>query len=221
MRYLTAAALALCLGGCSFLDPPKPLATTTAPAPAAPDIEVSGDLLGRLLLTPADLPAGYAPMPAQASGPGAMTGLGTGVTQCGGAPSGTPAATAQTVLAKGMTGPFVAEVVAAPGDAAARELVADVAAAAAACPNFSGDAGGTKVTVSLSQMTVPRYGDVASGVQLVATPEGLPVSIHGYVVAFAYRGLAVTVLVMSLQEIDKAAAATVVTAAERRARTAK
>ncbi len=72
----------------------------------------------------------------------------------------------------------------------------------------------------MSQLTVPRYGDVSAGVQLTATPTGMPLSIHGYVVTFAYRGLVATVIVMSMADLAKEDALTVVSAAEKRIRTA-
>ncbi len=62
-------------------------------------------------------------MPANVAGagPGGVTDLGSGVQQCGGAtvPSvtATAAESAQALFSKGMTGPFVAEAITAPGDA--------------------------------------------------------------------------------------------------------
>jgi hypothetical protein len=198
----------------------------------APDLRLSGDMLRSLLLRESDLPSGYsanvpgAPMDA---GNASVAGLGTGVQQCGGAQvastgaSGSPdGPAAQTFFTKGMTGPFIAEVIAAPGNAAARQLVDAVAKAPSACPNFSGkpEQLGSEVTVSLSQLTVPHLGDVSSGAQLVADMDGLPVSVRGKVYAIAYRGLAVTVVVMGLTEVDKVEAESIATAAARRVQSA-
>ncbi|KUL41365.1 hypothetical protein [Actinoplanes awajinensis] len=226
LRRLSAVTLVLGLGGCSLVHPPKPLdatATPAAPANTAPDLTPTGEQLQDLLLTAGDLP-GYGPMPAGPAGSGGITDLGSGAQQCGGAAaasaapvaSAAPAEAVQVMLAKGMTGPFVAEAIVAPGDLAARTMVADLAAAPVACPNFSGEAAGTGVTVSMSQLTVGKYGDASAGVQLTATPAGLPMSIHGYVISFAHRGIAVTVIVMGLTEIDKAEAEAVVRSAANR-----
>lgn len=61
---------------------------------------------------------------------------------------------------------------------------------------------------------VAALAEKSAGTQLVATVEGGPLTISGQMVAFAYRGLAVTVIMMSMTGLDKAQVTEVARAAE-------
>ncbi len=211
-RLTAAATLTLGVTGCGLVNPPDALEITSAPPPAATSRPIG--LGPALLLTPADLPPGYEPVPDGSAGPASLTQLGTGVQQCG-EEAAVRGKTAQALFTRGPTGPFVAESIVAPEDGNAPAVIEAMAAAPARCPNITGQAPGmaAEVTVSLSQMTVPPLGDRSTGTQVVASVQGMPLTIRGTVIGFASRGLAVVVVVMGLGEVSKEEAVTVARAA--------
>ena len=212
LTILAVAVIAAPVAACSRIRPPETPHVTNSPAadasaPRRTDLRLTRGQVSALLLTPGDLPPGYTATPTAAGNAGSLTDLGSGVQQCGGATAATPASSgpatpvAQAMFQHGPAGPFVAESVASTTDRAAREVIAAIAAAPAQCPNFSTrpEGLGTEVTVSLAQMPAPPLGDAAAGVRLTASVTGL-FGLHGKVVAIAYRGVSVTVVVMGLAE---------------------
>ena len=111
--------------------------------------------------------------------------------------------TAQVAFQRGPTGPFLAEAVTVTTGADARASVATVEQAPSRCANFTGAVpGGGTMRLAIGQLSVSPLGEDTSGVRVTATVDGVPLTIYAHLIAVAFRGLTMMVVVAQLNAID-------------------
>jgi hypothetical protein len=167
-----------------------------------------------MLLTTADLPAGYVATPA---GTNPASGMGPSLHDCGSARSspspGTARVDALAVFQQGVT-MFVAEGLTVTDEATARGTIEGLATVTRDCGAFSGVGGpGLDISVTLAQLTFPPVGDGSAAFRMTGSLGGVATAIFAHVVAFRHRDVVITVTVMGMRDPDVATTGAIVRSA--------
>jgi hypothetical protein len=159
------------------------------------------------LLTPGDLPRGYAPT--MSGYTGTIAGLSTDTNICDHKISSHGAgATAQAAFIRGIPGPMLFETLTLTGPRTARAIVAGIAAAPRLCKSFPHAAGSSPVSgLQLAPVRVPRLGDASSAIRFRVRPAGpmgpMAMDIRGILISVARRGVSVTLVQVNGSRADE------------------
>ncbi|HEX5203935.1 MAG TPA: hypothetical protein VFW27_28745 [Actinoplanes sp.] len=163
--------------------------------------------LREALLTPGDLPRGYAPT--MSGYTGTIAGLSTDTNICDHKISSHGAgATAQAAFIRGIPGPMLFETLTLTGPRTARAIVAGIAAAPRLCKSFPHAAGSSPVSgLQLAPVRVPRLGDASSAIRFRVRPAGpmgpMAMDIRGILISVARRGVSVTLVQVNGSRADE------------------
>ncbi|MEU4240722.1 hypothetical protein [Actinoplanes sp. NPDC026619] len=178
-------------------------AATAASAPGFASVAVAPrprPLTGALLTTN-DLPAGYQTMTG-GSGMSMMGDINTDADICDqhiGTSAGVHRGrTAAAAFAKNGLGTMLFESITSTGPRAALDIVDGVAIAPHQCPTVLTNvpASGQAIRLRLTPLRVARMGDAAAGVAFTAKLPAVGMTVQGKMIAVAYRGTALTIMLI-------------------------
>jgi hypothetical protein len=206
-HHKTVKAAAALMSGLALVAPAAAPVGAVAPhAPAAHYLEASPSSsvprLDAALLSPRDLPAGYAPTVSGYSS--TVAGLSTDTNICdhrisshGQGPA------AQATFIRGLPGPMLFETLSATGPRTARAIVAGIAHAPRLCSSFNSGQPGSAMKLRLAPLRVPRLGDASSGIRFSVRPSAFGMTIDGRLIAVARRGVSVTIVQINSSPRDQ------------------
>ena len=136
-------------------------------------------------------------------------------TFCDQRPSAKPskAEVAEISFVKDDFGPVLIENLTATGPAAARAVVAGLAAAPRKCPTLKLKLFGEPATMKLSPLRVPRLGEAAAGVGFTLKLPGLKSPAPGTLIAVAHHGVVLNILIVGDERLSPSRTNAVVTTA--------
>ncbi|KUL26677.1 hypothetical protein [Actinoplanes awajinensis] len=180
------SAVALAPGQPSQDSPPAAAAKPAAAAVAKPAAAAAATTAG------ADMPA------AKPVGAGAPTAT----PQPGGQGQKVGSDTVRAAFMKGETGPVLIEAINPAGDRAARDIVAQVAAAPSRCPSYDEGKPGEPDALRMSTfpLGLPRFGNKSAGVRFEVEMTSPRVTVHGKMAAVSIRGAVITVLLVNIEQ---------------------
>ncbi|GAA2674205.1 hypothetical protein [Actinoplanes palleronii] len=110
--------------------------------------------------------------------------------------------TVRAAFMKGETGPVLIEAINPAGDRAARDIVAQVAAAPSRCPSYDEGKPGEPDALRMSTfpLDLPRFGNKSAAVRFEVEMTSPRVTVHGKMAAVSIRGAVITVLLVNIEQ---------------------
>lgn len=173
--------------------------------------------LSTALLTTDDLPGGYRTMVGGAGGMSMMADINTDANICD-QHIGTTVHKGQSAAAafvKNGMGSMLFESLASTGPRGAREIVRGVAVAPRQCPTVLTNVptSGQRARLRLTPLRVPRLGDAAAGLAFTVALPNVGLTVHGKMISVAYRGVALTIMLIGVPQTTPQEAASIAAAA--------
>jgi hypothetical protein len=180
-------------------------ATTSAPGVASVAVAPRPRPLTGALLTMNDLPNGYRTMIGGAGGMSMMSNINTDADICDShiGTTGHKGQSAAAAFVKNGGGPMLFQSLAAVGPRGARDIVRGVAVAPRQCPTVLTNVptSGQKARLRLAPLRVQRLGDAAAGLQFLVNLPAVGMTVHGKMISVAYRGVALTIMLVGVPQI--------------------